>query len=129
MKKIALIMAVAVLTGCSTYAQQKQLARENHWEQVGLIDGQAGHYQKAAPELQSFGEVSGIALNEYQKGYQKGISEFCQPEAAFRRGMNGMKYKGQCVGQANENEVVKHWLDGIKEHQFNKAITNISDND
>ena len=127
MKKIALIMTVAILAGCSTYAQQKQLAQENRWEQVGLLDGQTGHYQKAAPELMQFGHVSDSALNEYRQGYQKGIIEFCQPETAFRRGLNGTKYKGQCAGQSNENDVVKRWLDGMNEYRFNEAITAISE--
>ena len=127
MRKLALIVTVAVLAGCSTFAQQKQLAQENRWEQVGLIDGQTGHYQKAAPELEQFGSLSDMALSEYRQGYQKGIAEFCQPEAAFRRGLTGTKYKGQCSGLANENEVVKRWLDGSREYRFNQAITSLSD--
>ena len=127
MKKIALIVTVAVLAGCSTYAQQKQLAQENRWEQVGLLDGQTGHYQKAAPELGQFGQVSDAALNEYRQGYQKRIAEFCQPEAAFRRGLNGSKYKGQCAGLANEGDVVKRWLDGMNEYHFDEAISSISE--
>ena len=127
MRKIALIITVAVLAGCSTYAQQKQLAQENRWEQVGLLDGQTGHSQKAAPELMQFGQVSDAALNEYRQGFQKGITEFCQPEVAFRRGLNGTKYKGQCAGQSNENDVVKRWQDGMSEYRFNEAISSISE--
>ena len=127
MKKIALILTVAVLAGCSTYAQQKQLAQENRWEQVGLLDGQIGHYQKNSAELKQFGAISDAAMNEYKQGYQKGVVEFCQPEAAFKRGLNGKKYKGQCSGQSNESNVVKRWQDGMNEYRFNEAISAISE--
>lgn len=123
MRKTALIMIVAVLAGCTTYAQQKQLARENQWEQVGLLDGQKGYHQKGSTELTQYGQASDSAINEYRQGYEKGITEFCQPETAFKRGLSGTIYKGQCAGLSNENEVVTHWQKGLNKHRVNQAIT------
>lgn len=127
MKKIALIITVAILAGCSAHARQQQLAQEGRWEQVGLRDGRGGHYQKSAQELMQFGPVSDTALSEYRQGYRKGIIEFCQPEAAYKRGLNGTKYKGQCAEQGNESFIVKRWLDGMNQYHFNEAMSLISE--
>ena len=127
MRRLLVVGITALaLVGCSSISSQLDLAKNDQWDQIGKMDGMAGYHMKSVPELMRLGNVAGDALDQYKRGYQVGIEEYCQPEKAMMRGTNGRPYKGQCAGTSNEERVVKKWLKGYDHYRLEQEIADIN---
>ncbi|MGF1758248.1 DUF2799 domain-containing protein [Photobacterium sagamiensis] len=122
MKIVICILAGLLLMGCSGLPSQVELAQNNEWQQIGILDGQAGNYQKAKPELTKLNALSKAAYEEYKQGYFKGIEQFCQPAESYQRGMDGLMYNGQCANTQQEDITVQQWNEGYEYYVLDSAF-------
>lgn len=85
------------LSACGSHLNQQQCASMN-WYQVGYNDGAAGNYQQdlhnAMQDCAKFGMT--VDATRYQKGWQAGVKQFCQPEQAEQLGIRGQTYNPVC---------------------------------
>lgn len=109
MKLPLLILMSYILIGCSSVSEQSMLAQSGEWYSVGLIDGQQGNYQRARVELVTLGDLGEEELQQYKKGYNKGLSMYCSPDNAYEQGGYGIRYNGQCANTEFEDLAVEKW--------------------
>lgn len=124
MKMIVSVLTGLLLVGCSGLPEETKvvLAEKNEWKQIGMLDGQAGHYQRAKPELAELSMLTTSAYAEYKQGYHIGIEQFCQPDMSYDKGFSGDLYKGQCVNTQHEDITVKQWKAGYEDYLFKTAF-------
>ncbi|MEL7292741.1 MAG: DUF2799 domain-containing protein [Pseudomonadota bacterium] len=48
----------------------------------------------------------------YKKGYESGKRKYCDPFKAFEKGMQGVKYTGQCLEYPQEAMIKAEWQRG-----------------
>lgn len=98
MKARSLLLLGLSLTLSACASLDEGDCRNADWSRMGLNDGLAGkttwrldNYRKACAEF-------GIRPDEarYLAAREQGLSEYCQPENAFRSGLEGMEYQGVC---------------------------------
>lgn len=81
MKKIILLLAAIVLSGCVSHMSQQQCLNTN-WQQEGFNDGSAGRMprdlSRAAEDCLKFG----IMINRagYHAGWRQGARQYCTPD-------------------------------------------------
>ncbi|OED43739.1 hypothetical protein ACH42_09260 [Endozoicomonas sp. (ex Bugula neritina AB1)] len=114
MKSITLALSLSVLAiaGCSSTPSPQQLADANNWEQLGLMDGQRGDFERTSAELIKLKKTDAKNITTYQKGYAEGIAKFCDTESGFFLGRSGFTYQGQCASFDHEKEFIQSWEDG-----------------
>ena len=90
------LACLALLSGCSTLSEQE--CRSADWYQLGIKDGQQGEPANLLDEHKESCTHYGVQPDEskYLAGREAGLKQYCQPENAFRTGMNGEEYKGVC---------------------------------
>ena len=115
-------LITSMLIGCSSLSEQAQLAQKNQWHDVGVVDGNAGHYQRAKFELNALNTLDNIAYEEYKHGYLVGIEEFCQPEKTYLLGEKGDRYKGQCANTSQEEIAIEKWNEGYDAYMLETSF-------
>jgi hypothetical protein len=100
MRTLALLAALAGLSGCATMTDQQ--CRTANWVEIGQRDGAAGW---AASRLQEHAKACGeygIVPNAgaYERGRQQGLLSYCQPTVGRSKGVEGATYYNVCSGPA-----------------------------
>lgn len=117
MKIIAVPLIAVSLVASFAYADQ-QITAKSRWEILGSTDATHGYQLKTESELSDFGKFTSLDFETYRKAYFRGLTKYCDPEAAFKQGQRGMEYVGQCDGLANEDEIISRWTAGLKKQPF-----------
>ena len=123
MKAIFCTLIGSILIGCSGISEQAQLAQKNDWHEVGVIDGELGHYQRSMPELEQLNSLTSLAYEDYKKGYIIGLEKFCSPDYAYEHGIDGVEYQGQCKNTAHEELAVQRWSEGYQSFKSSMTMT------
>jgi hypothetical protein len=99
----ACVVAATVLAGCGTIPEQ-ECATVN-WYDLGLKDGRAGYPPERVAQHRDACKGVKVEPDElaYLQGRKAGINEYCQPANAFRDGLAGNEYHGQCDGAFARN--------------------------
>lgn len=107
MKYIVLPVSLALMFGCSSGVEE--LAAEGKWDQVGYLDGIKGQPTRSISSLNELGQASRA---EYDEGYVKGITEYCNPNFAYQIGLSGQPYYGVCEGTETAQKFRMEWQRG-----------------
>jgi hypothetical protein len=85
-----------VLAGCGTIPEQECASVD--WYELGLKDGRAGYPPERVAQHRDACKGVKVEPDElaYLQGRKVGINEYCQPANAFRDGLAGNEYRGQC---------------------------------
>lgn len=95
---IVLICSPMLLTlGCASHLSQEQCANMN-WNQAGYLDGSQGNNQRDLSKDAQDCAKYGIRINDqgYEKGYRRGVRQYCQPGTAYNLGAKGQNYNNIC---------------------------------
>ena len=100
---LACVAAAAVVAGCGTIPEQ-ECATVN-WYDLGLKDGRAGQPPDRVAQHRDACKGVEVEPDElaYLQGRKVGIAEYCAPANAFRDGLAGNEYHGQCDGTFARN--------------------------
>ncbi len=96
-RPLALASAFAiVLGGCATIPADQ--CAKTDWYELGLKDGRAGYPVERLVEHRDACADVKVAPDElrYLQGRKVGVTEYCQPDNAFRDGLAGGSYAGLC---------------------------------
>lgn len=99
---VAICLGLAFLSGCAT--MNKSECQVANWEIIGMEDGAAGKVNSNIGKHRQACAEHGIApnLEQYQKGYQQGISQFCTYDNGFQQGSSGRRNNGVCTGNLKQ---------------------------
>ncbi|WP_162045673.1 DUF2799 domain-containing protein [Vibrio taketomensis] len=107
MKKLFSVMILSALAGCSSSIED--FAQAGDWYQVGYQDGIRGVTARSINELSSMGNVN---TADYDQGYLQGVTEYCDPNAAYQIGLSGQLYEGVCEGTEDAQRFRMEWQRG-----------------
>lgn len=108
MKKIIITTSLFIgLMGCSASIQQ--LAKEGDWSEIGYRDGLRGQTQRSYRSLSEYGQANQA---DYEQGYLKGVTEYCDPNHAYQIGVSGFYYEGVCEGTEQAQQFRMEWQRG-----------------
>lgn len=110
MKKLSVLCAAVLMVGCA--ASDAELAQNGDWQQIGYQDGVTGHTQRSYKKLSELGSVQQA---DYEAGYVKGLSEYCNPHFAYQMGLSGQYYEGVCEGTEQAQRFRMEWQRGWNE--------------
>lgn len=114
-----------LLNACATLSEKE--CRTADWRQLGVADGQKGYpdnrLESHREACKDFGILPDTKL--YLDGRNAGLATYCQPDNAFRLGMNGESYKGVCPPEVDmafrrNNEAA------LAVHRSKKQLENIN---
>jgi hypothetical protein len=105
MLKLAIVAAVAALSGCNSMSAQECLSTD--WRTVGYEDGVNGYAGDRIGRYRNACSEHGVTpdLMQYQSGREQGLQEFCKPANGFRVGAHGGNYSGVCPADLDESFV------------------------
>lgn len=86
-----------LLTACVGMNPKRFNCSRIHWQQIGLEEGQHGRFNKNLADM--FPQCSNkivIDRPAYQRGWDQGIIQYCQPQNAYRLGVEGKKHPNLC---------------------------------
>ena len=109
-------LLIASLSGCATHLSEEQ-CRSMNWHQMGFNDADQGHNSRDLSQYTSDCAKFNIAVNTtlYQKGWDAGARDYCQPNKGFDLGANGENYSHICP--ANLAAKYKHqWQLGLDKY-------------
>lgn len=80
-----------LLSGCQTLTPTE--CRIANWAQMGEQDGSNGRSDRIASHVDGCAQqqvaVSATSVQQYRKGYQQGLQNYCQPEVILDLALNG----------------------------------------
>ena len=105
MLKLAIVAAVAALSGCNSMSAQECLSTD--WRTVGYEDGVNGYAGDRIGRYRNACSEHGVTpdLMQYQSGREQGLQEFCKPANGFRVGAHGGNYSGVCPADLDQSFV------------------------
>jgi hypothetical protein len=115
-KKLIIVLAIAVLLiGCTS---RQALMAEGNWQQVGYNAGNMGHKADSEEALKQQVEKSGtqhqVNFNQYQEGYEKGISRYCSSERMYQFGLEKRFDWGVCEFRREQKGLyLSEWQRGL----------------
>lgn len=124
---IVIISAIAMvlLSGCATLSENQ--CRLGDWEGIGFSDGSNGYTLGRFEEHQKACAEYGVApkLQEYQRGYEKGLAQYCVPSNGYVIGRQGKAYYGVCTGPGSD-QFVQNYYAGKREYEVKTRLDEIS---
>lgn len=114
MKYLTVLIFSFLITACAT-TEQKQFAAESNWFELGKYDGEQGFIEKSQKDLTKLGDsvkVASMDVEQYQKGYQKGLDSYCVLSNAWILGATGKDYMGVCKDRPNGWKFHENWVSG-----------------
>jgi hypothetical protein len=130
MKKILLMNAASILllsAGCSQMSKNKceGLNASNR----GYEDGVKGLGENTILELHEKCSKKGveISLEQYKKGWKKGIAEYCSKENAFFLGSKGKEAKSSNCPVESRLVFDKHFKKGVKFKETKNKIKDLDE--
>ncbi|HAO20379.1 MAG TPA: DNA repair protein [Desulfobacteraceae bacterium] len=120
---MSLILAV-MISGCATLSQEQ--CKQGDWQGVGYSDGASGYMVSRIQEHQKACAEYGVTpnLNEYQRGWEKGIAQYCVPSNGYQVGRQGKSYYGVCTGPDSE-AFVRNYQIGQREYKVEERLREI----
>ncbi|CAE6889907.1 DUF2799 domain-containing protein [Vibrio sp. B1FLJ16] len=106
-KFLVMILALLSITACSSSPK----TASEYWYGQGERFGANG-YQYDNEILATLKESVTFDEQAYGHGYEAGKAEYCDPFKAFEKGIQGVRYNGQCVGQPQEIMIKAEWQRG-----------------
>jgi len=97
MAAACLIVATTLLGACATL--NKADCESGQWQEIGYKDGARGHVKDVFLGLHNKACAKhGVAVDQsvYEKGYEVGVADFCQPATGYRLGRNEENYNYVC---------------------------------
>ncbi len=108
MRKMLIITLVSLfITACSSSPK----TAEEYWYGQGERFGANG-YQYDNDTLTALKESVSFDEQAYKSGYEVGKREYCDPFRAFEKGVQGIRYQGQCEDQPQEVMIKAEWQRG-----------------
>ena len=94
--KAIILVNVLLSSACSTLSHEE--CTQGSWFELGLADGRKGksykrlgNYQKACSEYNLT-----VDTEQYNKGREQGINDYCQLDNAIEMGLKGRRYQSVC---------------------------------
>lgn len=93
---VALLFAPVFLVGCATMNRSE--CRNADWRMIGMEDGMKGRSPAYIGNHRQACAKHNVTpdLDEYRKGLEEGIRQFCSPSKGFELGKRGSQYNGVC---------------------------------
>ncbi|HEX4844370.1 MAG TPA: DUF2799 domain-containing protein [Limnobacter sp.] len=93
----AAILLQAMLSGCATMSKEECLVA--NWREVGFTDASQGYTQARIAEHRSACAEAKVTVNleEYNKGFEQGLKNYCTASTGFDLGARGAAYPDQCA--------------------------------
>ncbi|MDV6253137.1 DUF2799 domain-containing protein [Vibrio sp. EA2] len=107
--KTVLLVSVVLLTLQACSANPK--SAEDYWYGQGERFGANG-YQYDNDILTTLKESVAFDEPSYKRGYKAGKAEYCDPFKAFEKGIQGIRYNGQCSDHPQEVMIKAEWQRG-----------------
>lgn len=106
-KRILMLSILLAVQACGS----KPITQAEYWMGQGERFGANGYsYQNDI--IESLKLKVPFDEQAYKEGYEIGKKDYCDPFKAFEKGVQGVKYTGQCKGQAQEVMVKAEWQRG-----------------
>ncbi|MBS3797849.1 MULTISPECIES: DUF2799 domain-containing protein [unclassified Pseudoalteromonas] len=117
-----IIMMLALLSGCSSISQQQ--CERGDWFDIGFGHGQQGRTLANGKNIIYDCLEYGVrpTLEDYKRGHQEGLKDYCEPENAFTQGLNGRDYNPICRSE----EFRLAWQQGHDRYVVNRHRNEIS---
>ena len=82
--------------GCATMSKEECLVA--NWREVGFTDASQGYTQARVAEHRSACAEAKVTVNleEYNKGFEQGLKNYCTANTGFDLGSKGAAYPDQC---------------------------------
>ena len=95
-RNVACVAFALAVAGCGTIPEQE--CPKVDWYELGLKDGRAGYPPDRVAQHREACKGANVEPDElkYLQGRRAGLGEYCQPANAFRDGLAGNEYHGQC---------------------------------
>ena len=124
MKQGVLLIAVAVLTGCSSISPEE--CKVGDWFAIGKTDGQQGIASSQFRSYQKECAKHGLSsdFKAYQQGHAEGVLLYCTYDAGRELGQSGGSYNKVCSG-ALEPQFRLGYDRGRKWYQAESALLNL----
>ena len=126
-KSLIFFAAVAissVLTGCTSMTISECEVAD--WGRIGFMDGARGQSERQlATYVKDCAETS-IEPNpqEYRKGWDNGIQQYCTASNGWDEGIQGHEHKAQaCRGQAGNKAFISYFSAGMQLYITNEQIS------
>ena len=101
-----------LLNGC---VASGDISGSDDWQQTGYQDGIRGKTERT---MDDFNTVDQTERSDYETGYNKGVDEYCNPNAAYQIGLSGQRYEGVCDGNPDGQKFRMEWQRGRQSYQF-----------
>lgn len=129
MKSLPYLASAAVLTllsGCATLSEGQ--CRTMSWEQLGRQDGRQGFPTSRLFEHQKACAEYGISINqnEYSRGRETGLLDYCTPHNGYQQGRSGARYHNVCPAKL-EAEFLARYRDGEVVHDAERDIKRLEE--
>jgi hypothetical protein len=104
-------LLAAVLCGCSSLSETE--CQSANWKEIGYEDGARGARPARADDHTKACSKHGVAFDReaWQRGYARGLEQYCTPQNAVRIGLRGADYGGVCPPEA-DLQFSSHWRAG-----------------
>eukprot|EP01036_Dinobryon_divergens_P010809 gene10809-14502_t len=94
-----LLSAVLILlgvSGCATLSKEECLVA--NWREIGFTDASQGYTQARVAEHRAACAEAKVTVNleEYNKGFEQGLKNYCTVNTGFDLGSKGAAYPDQC---------------------------------
>jgi hypothetical protein len=116
MKRIFSVLLIAPLFIACAHVSKKDCL-EKDWQAVGLHDGSSGLVRadmtKIAESCNRF-EMANPPADQYLRGYEIGLKQYCTEDRGFSHGERGVLHPGVCGdAEANFPKMIEGWKKGI----------------
>ena len=110
-----------LITSCSTLSKSE--CKTANWNTIGYEDGANGYKASRIGQHRSACAEYGISpnLNAYTAGRDRGLQQYCTPNTAYKKGINGYSYNGVCAGY-NEREFLAAYNQGLTIYKANNVL-------
>jgi hypothetical protein len=98
------VLAALGLAGCATMSGEQ--CRTANWEETGRTDGRRGQRPEQFEAHREACARHGVEpeADEWRRGYQRGVGEFCTPAGAYNAGRANLGDASLCAGRPGEQE-------------------------
>lgn len=114
-----LLIGALLLNGCSTLS--KEQCQTMSWYNLGYQDGEQGRSPAKWQDYRASCGEYGVSVDqqEWQRGYDKGLSLYCLPELAYNKGRSGHVYRGICP---HDSAFLQEYQRGYQEYRMLRMV-------
>lgn len=122
-----LCMGAVALTmgGCASMSEKECLSA--NWQEQGYRDGRNGHPASRVEDHREACAGVGVVpdTEQYRKGRDQGVLEYCTPENAAREGRAGRSYRNACPAWLEGTFLTYHRL-GYQAYQAQQRLDSLN---